>query len=264
MEDKLRFLSLASSSNGNCYYLGNSVYGILIDAGVAMRTLKKRLKDIGVEIEQIHAVFITHEHFDHTKSVGNLTGKHQMPVYATAKVHEGIAGYQMIMKKHVVSNQRYIEYGETITIGEFQITSFPLPHDSQDNSGYVVTYRDKTFTFATDLGCATEMLCRYIAQSNFVLLEANYDENMLKAGNYPEELKQRIAGNNGHLSNRAAAEVLSKHATDRLSHIFLCHLSRENNTFDLALKTVSEAVDNTNVEITVLPHYRATKLFELT
>ena len=262
--DKLRFFSLASSSNGNCYYLGNSVYGILIDAGVAMRTLKKRLKEAGIEIEHIHAVFITHEHFDHTKSVGALTGKHQMPVYATAKVHEGISGYQMIMKKHVLSNRRFIENGETVNIGEFQVTSFSLPHDSIDNSGYAVTWRDKTFTFATDLGSPTDTLCRYIAQSNYILLEANYDEEMLKAGNYTELLKERIAGNNGHLSNRAAAEVLSTYASDRLSHIFLCHLSRENNRPNLAFDTVSEAVGKPNIEINVLPRFKPTKLFELT
>ena len=262
--DKLRFFSLASSSSGNCYYLGNSTHGILIDAGVAIRTLKKRLRDAGIAIEQIHAVFITHEHFDHTKSVGSLTGKHQMPVYATAKVHEGINGYEVIMKKHVLSNRRFIENGETVNIGEFQITSFPLPHDSVDNSGYTVTYQGKTFTFATDLGCATDTLCRYIAQSDYILLETNYDEEMLKAGNYPEQLKERIAGDNGHLSNRTAAEILSKHITDRLSHIFLCHLSRENNMHDLAFKTVAEAINNENIEINVLPRFKPTKLFELT
>jgi len=262
--DKLRFFSLASSSNGNCYYLGNSMYGILIDAGVAMRTIKKRLKDVGIAIEQIHAVFITHEHFDHTKSVGSLTGKHHLPVYATAKVHEGIIGYDVIMKKHVLSNRRFIENGETVHIGEFQVTAFSLPHDSVDNSGYAVTYRDKTFTFATDLGYATDTLCRYIAQSDYILLEANYDDEMLKAGNYTAQLKERIAGNNGHLSNRAAAEVLSKHATDRLSHVFLCHLSQENNTHDLAFKTVSEAINNPTIEIDVLPRFKPTKLFELT
>ena len=260
--DKLRFLSLASSSSGNCYYLGNSMYGILIDAGLAVRTIRRRLKNIGVELEQIYAVFVTHDHFDHIKAIAKLSEKYHLPVYTTSKVHEGINSCYGMTQKLSPHYQHVIENGETVEIGEFRITSFPLPHDSKDNSGYIVNYRDKTFTFATDLGCSTDALCHYVAQSDYLLLEANYDEEMLQTGNYPYLLKQRVGSNSGHLSNRAAAEILATHATERLSRVFLCHLSKENNTPELAFETVSRAIQS-NIEVTVLPRTLPSCLFEL-
>lgn len=259
--DKLRFLSLASGSSGNCYYLGNSMYGILIDAGIGARTIKKRLKDAGIGLEQIYAVFITHDHFDHIKSVGTLGMKYHIPIYSTPKVHGGINSCYGMTEKLTAGCQHFIENDETVEIGEFRITSFPLPHDSSDNSGYIVNYRNKTFTFATDLGCPTESLCRCINQSDYLLLEANYDEDMLHNGKYPYLLKRRVSGDFGHLSNRVAAEIVAAHATERLTHVFLCHLSKENNTPELAFQTVSE-ITNRNIEIVVLPRTAPT-LFEL-
>jgi len=261
--DKLRFLSLASSSSGNCYYLGNSMYGILIDAGIAVRTIKKRLKDIGVGLEQIYAVFVTHDHFDHIKSIGVLGEKYHLPVYTTSKVHDGINSCYGMTEKLTPHCQRIIENGQTVEIGEFRITSFPLPHDSKDNSGYIVNYRNKTFTFATDLGCPTDTLCHYVTQSDYLLLEANYDEEMLQTGRYPYLLKKRVGGDNGHLSNYAAAGILAVYATERLSRVFLCHLSKENNTPELAFETVSQAIKFNNMEIIVLPRTSPTCLFEL-
>jgi phosphoribosyl 1,2-cyclic phosphodiesterase len=260
--DKLRFLSLASGSSGNCYYLGNSMYGILIDAGIAFRTIKKRLKDAGIGLEQIYAVFVTHDHFDHIKSIGVLGEKYHLPVYTTSRVHAGINSCYVMTEKLTPHCRRIIENGQTVEIGEFCITSFYLPHDSKDNTGYIVTYRDKTFTFATDLGCSTDKLCQHVAESNYLLLEANYDEEMLQTGRYPYLLKKRVGGDKGHLSNRAAAEILVKHATERLSRVFLCHLSKENNTPELAFETVSQAI-RPDVELIVLPRTSPTCLFEL-
>ena len=259
--DKLRFISLSSSSNGNCYYLGNSMCGILIDAGIHLRTVRKRLRDVGVELEQIYAVFVTHDHYDHIKAISALGEKHNVPIYTTAKIHEGINNCPGMKKKLSVQYQRIIENGETIETGEFRVTSFPLPHDSAGNSGYVVNYRDKTFTFATDLGCPTDTLRGYIAQSDYLMLEANYDEDMLEKGAYPVFLKRRVASDTGHLSNRAASELLADCATDRLSHLFLGHLSKENNTPNLVLETLSQAV-RSNTEIVVLPRTMPTQLFE--
>ena len=260
--DKLRFLSLASGSSGNCYYLGNSMYGILIDAGIAFRTIKKRLKDAGVGLEQIYAVFVTHDHFDHIKSIGVLGEKYHLPVYTTSKVHAGINSCYVMTEKLTSQCQRTIENGQTVEIGEFRITSFYLPHDSKDNTGYIVNYRGKTFTFATDLGCSTDMLCQCVTESNYLLLEANYDEEMLQTGRYPYLLKKRVGGDNGHLSNRAAAEILVNYATKRLSRVFLCHLSKENNTPELAFETISKAI-RPDVELVVLPRTSPTCLFEL-
>ncbi len=165
-------------------------------------------------------------------------------------------------EKLTPQSQRIIENGQTVEIGEFRITSFQLPHDSKDNTGYMVNYRNKTFTFATDLGCSTDMLCQCVTQSDYLLLEANYDEEMLETGRYPYLLKKRVGGDYGHLSNRAAAEILTNHATERLSRVFLCHLSKENNTPELAFETVAQAI-RPDVELIVLPRTSPTCLFEL-
>jgi phosphoribosyl 1,2-cyclic phosphodiesterase len=260
--DKFRFLSLASGSSGNCYYVGNGMYGLLIDAGIPVRTIKKRLKEAGIGLEQIYAVLITHDHSDHIKSVGTLAEVYHIPVYTTRKVHIGINANYLVTEKLTPRSQQFIENGETIMIGEFQITSFPLPHDASDNTGYVIQYGDKIFTFATDLGHPTDLLCEYVSKSDYVLLEANYDEEMLDTGRYPYMLKKRVSGKYGHLSNRAAAELLANHATKRLSRIFLCHLSKENNTPECALQTVSEVIGN-KTEIIVLPRTVPTELFGL-
>jgi len=238
------------------------MYGILIDAGIGVRTIKKRLKEVGVGLEQIYAVFVTHDHFDHIRSIGVLGEKYHLQVFTTSKVHEGINSCYGVTEKLTPRCQRIIENGETVEVGEFRVTSFPLPHDSRDNTGYVVNYRNKIFTFATDLGCSTDVLCHCVAQSDYLLLESNYDEEMLRTGRYPYLLKRRVAGNNGHLSNRAAAEILATYATERLSRVFLCHLSKENNTPELAFETISQVVQS-NIEITVLPRTSPTCLFEL-
>jgi phosphoribosyl 1,2-cyclic phosphodiesterase len=260
--DNLRFLSLASGSSGNCYFIGNMTCGILIDSGIAVRTIKKRLKDMGIGLDQIYAVLITHDHADHIKSVGVLGEKYHIPVYTTRKVHEGIDSCYVVTEKLTSRCRRFIENGETILIGEFQITSFPLPHDASDNTGYVVKYQDKTFTVATDLGHPTDLLCEYINKSDYVLLEANYDEEMLNKGSYPYMLKKRVGGTHGHLSNRAAAELLANNASERLSKIFLCHLSKENNTPECAFETISKVIGK-NTEVIVLPRTISTELFRL-
>ncbi|HOI27150.1 MAG TPA: MBL fold metallo-hydrolase [Paludibacteraceae bacterium] len=250
--DNLRFFSIASGSSGNCYYLGNSEYGILIDAGVGPRVIKKRLKEIGVEMNRIFAVFVTHDHFDHIKSVATLGEVYHLPIYSTAKVHRGIAFNCKVTEKLSPANKRLIENGQTVEVKDFKVTSFPLPHDSTDNTGYVVEYGDLTFTFATDLGKATDKLCSYIAKSDYLLLESNYDEDMLKNGKYPYMLKQRVASEHGHLSNAEASKAVSSFATNKLKQVFLCHLSKENNIPELALQKVSDGL-KTKTEVTVLP-----------
>jgi len=250
--NKLRFLSIASGSSGNSYYLGNSEYGILIDAGVGPRVIKKRLKEIGVEMDRLFAVFVTHDHYDHIKSVATLGEVYHLPVYSTAKVHRGIAFNCKVTEKLSPANKRLIENGATVEVKGFKVSSFSLPHDASDNTGYVVEYEGLTFTFATDLGEVTDQLCNYIGKSDYLLLESNYDETMLKNGSYPYVLKQRVASNHGHLSNAEASKALATFASNRLKQVFLCHLSKENNTPDLAFQEISNAL-KTTTEVTVLP-----------
>ena len=134
---KIRFISLASGSSGNCYYLGTEKYGILIDAGIGIRTIKKSLKDINVTMDSIRAVFITHDHADHIKAVGHLGEKLNIPVYTTARVHAGInKSYCMTEKLH--GSVRYLEKEEPMQLEDFRIESFEVPHDGTDNVGYCI------------------------------------------------------------------------------------------------------------------------------
>lgn len=234
---KVKFISLASGSSGNCYYIGTDKYGILIDAGIAIRTIKKGLKDAGIGMETIRAVFITHDHADHIKGVGGLGEKLHIPIYTTALVHQGISrSYCMTEKLH--TSARYLEKGQPMQLEDFRIESFEVSHDGTDNVGYCIEIDGKVFSFLTDLGEITPTAASFICKANYLILEANYDNEMLAMGRYPQYLKERIMSKTGHMSNLATAEFIATHYTDRLKHIWLCHLSKDNNHPELAYKTV--------------------------
>ncbi|MDO4181849.1 MAG: MBL fold metallo-hydrolase [Bacteroidales bacterium] len=238
---KIRFISLASGSSGNCYFLGTQTYGILIDAGIGIRTIKKSLKEFGIGLEMIRAVLVTHDHADHIKSVGNLGEKCGIPVYSTQEIHVGI-NKSYCMTEKLSTCVRYLQKEESIVIHDFTITAFEVPHDGTDNVGYCIQADGKTFSFLTDLGHITPTAGEYIRKANYLIVEANYDEEMLKMGPYPKYLKERIAGPNGHMSNRETAQFLAENFSESLKYIWLCHLSKDNNHPELAYKTVEMAL----------------------
>ena len=258
---KVRFISLASGSSGNCYYIGTEKYGILIDAGIAVRTIKKGLKEAGINMEMIRAVFVTHDHADHIKAVGGLGEKLNIPIYTTARIHEGInKSYCMTEKLH--SSVRYLQKQQPMQLEDFRIESFEVPHDGTDNVGYCIEIDGKVFSFLTDLGEITPTAAQYICKANYLILEANYDDSMLQMGPYPQHLKERIAGPNGHMSNHEMADYLSHHFPQRLKHLWLCHLSKDNNHPELAFKTVELAFRQENIivgkDVEVTPLKRTT------
>ncbi|WP_300729872.1 MBL fold metallo-hydrolase [uncultured Bacteroides sp.] len=265
---KIKFLSLGSGSSGNCYYLGTDNYAILIDAGIGIRSIKKTFKDFALNLDKVRAVFVTHDHADHIKAVGHLAGKHNIPIYATPEVHKGINKSYCMTEKLDGQHTRYIHKEETIQIEDFSITCFEVPHDGTDNVGYSVDIDGKNFTFLTDIGHITETAARYIAKANYLILEANYDEAMLQMGPYPQHLKARIAGPNGHMCTRDMAEHLADHFPPALKHLWLCHLSKDNNHPELALKTVEMILRDRNilpgkdVEITALKRTIPTGIYE--
>lgn len=239
---KVWFMSLGSGSSGNCYYLGTDNYGILIDAGIGIRSIKKIFKEAGLNLDQVRAVFVTHDHADHIKAVGHLAGKHNIPVYATLEVHYGISRSYCMTEKLDKKHIRFIEKEETIRVEDFEITGFEVPHDGTDNVGYCITIDGKTFSFLTDIGHITDTAAKYIAKANYLILEANYDEAMLKMGPYPYYLKERIAGPNGHMCNKEMADYIASHLPEGLKYLWLCHLSKDNNHPELAYKTVEMAL----------------------
>lgn len=234
---KIKFISLASGSSGNCYYLGTEKYGILIDAGIGIRTIKKTLKEVQIPMESLRGVFVTHDHADHIKAVGHLGEKLHIPVYTTARIHEGI-NKSYCMTEKLCHSVRYLEKEAPMQLEDFRITSFEVPHDGTDNVGYCVEIDGKTFSFATDLGEITPTAAQYISKANYLIIEANYDEEMLKMGPYPAYLKERISGSTGHMCNMDTAEFLAENIGEHLKYIWLCHLSKDNNHPELAYKTI--------------------------
>lgn len=234
----LKFISFGSGSSGNCYYLFSETEGLLIDTGLGLRTLKKGFHDFGLSLSKVNHILVTHDHADHVKSVGSLSADYHLPVYATHKVHAGINGNYCVRKKVGANEIHYIEKGASFQLGDFTITSFGVPHDSSDNVGYRVVCQGVTFCLMTDVGHVTDEMKPFISEANYLVIEANHDEEMLMQGPYPQYLKDRILGPIGHLSNKDCAIAIAEHATPDLRHVWLCHLSEENNHPELARKTV--------------------------
>ena len=234
----LKFISFGSGSSGNCYYLYTETDGLLIDAGIGVRTLKKHFKNYGLQITNVHHLLITHDHADHIKSVGSISNDYSVSVYTTHAVHNGIENNYCVRKKINNGCVKVIEKDKTFQLGDFKITPFEVPHDSSDNVGYKIEHDGIIFVLMTDIGHITDDMHKYIGEANYLVIEANHDEEMLSNGPYPAHLKVRILGPNGHLSNSECGNALAEYATPELKHVWLCHLSEENNHPVLAQKTI--------------------------
>ena len=243
----LNFISFGSGSSGNCYMLYTEDDGLLIDAGIGIRTLKKHFQDYGLDIGQVKQILVTHDHADHVKSVGKISTDCNLPVYATREVHQGIIQNYCVRKKISSINAKYIEKNTPFQLGDFNITAFSVPHDSVDNVGYRIEREGVVFCLITDAGHVTDEMKSFISEANYLVIEANHDTEMLFNGPYPDYLKERVNGPTGHLSNRLCGEALVENATPRLRHVWLCHLSQENNHPELARKTVEMILHNSGI-----------------
>jgi len=265
----LRFISFGSGSSGNSYYLFTETDGILIDAGLGIRTLKKDFREYGLHFDRINAILVTHDHADHIKAVGMMSTEYDVNVYATPEVHEGILSNYCVTKKVTPQHRKGIEKNRPFKVGPFKITAFEIPHDSRDNVGYCIEYENITFCIMTDVGHVTDEMKTYIGKANYLVMEANHDEEMLKQGPYPEFLKQRILSLKGHLSNTDCGKAIAENATQNLKHVWLCHLSEENNHPEMAKKTVEHVlrsygiVPGKDFQITVLKRKQPTGIEEL-
>ena len=266
----LRFISFGSGSSGNCYYLFTETEGLMIDIGVGIRTLKKHFRDYGLSLSSIHHVCITHDHADHIKSVGSISHEYHLPIYATAKVHAGIDRNYCVQRKLTTDSRRVITIGEPTQIGCFHVTPFSVPHDATENVGYQIEAEGITFCIITDAGSVTDEMCTYISRADYLVIEANHDVEMLAQGPYPQHLKNRILSAAGHLSNHACAVAIAENMKESLKHVWLCHLSEENNHPELARKTVETItrqygiVVGKDFELEVLKRNTPTGIYTLT
>lgn len=244
----IKFVSLASGSSGNCYYLADSHSAILIDAGIGARTIRKRLKDLGLDFGSVRALLLTHDHSDHVRGAGAIGEKHFIPVYATREVFKGVERCYTMNPK-CKGSAVYIEKEVPFQLGGFKITPFAVPHDSNDCVGYSIEVEGMRFCIATDVGYLTDTIIRHLTEAEYLVLESNYDDMMLQMGHYPAHLKARIKGEGGHLSNRETADFLQQHYSPQWKYVWLCHLSKENNLPELAYKEVEQRLAEIRVRV---------------
>ncbi len=242
----LKFISFGSGSSGNCYYLSNGQDAIIIDAGVGIRAVKKNFLKYGINPAKIKAILVTHDHMDHSRTVGALSRLLNVKVYSSAEVLKKLnwARLSRVEPDACVA----VDEEETFCVGSMEITPFRLPHDAVDNYGYSISDQGQVFTVMTDVGKPTDNVSKYIGCSDYLVLEADYDDDMLAANpRYEKKLKERIKGGKGHLSNRQAAQVLLENYHEGLQSVWLCHLSEENNTPELARTTVARFLGDNGI-----------------
>ena len=237
------FCSLYSGSNGNCLLVETDECKILIDAGESAKKIELALSNYGTNISDIDAILITHEHSDHTKSLGTLSKKYDIPVYANKETWEA-----MPEQKNKISekNQKLYTPNRQFKFKDLEIKAFKIPHDAANPCGFSITNNGKKISVAIDLGHIDKTVVSNIKNSCFALIEANYDLNVLKYSRYPYYLKNRISGPKGHLSNEDTGKLISSLRSYGLNHVMLGHLSKENNFPELAYKSVMEEVMNSN------------------
>ncbi len=237
----VKFISLSSGSNGNCYYIGDEQTAFLIDAGIGPRTIKKRLSEHNISIESIKFVLVTHDHIDHIKSLGIMADRLNLPVYATEKLHRSLSVHFCTRGKLSGCARKTI-LEEAFEYEGVKIIPFEVPHDATQTVGYHIDFHGVKFTFITDVGNITENVIKYSSMANVLIIESNYDLDMLLHGGYTPELKLRITKGNGHLSNEQCASVIRRVCHPQMEAIFLCHLSENNNTPELARREISKAL----------------------
>jgi phosphoribosyl 1,2-cyclic phosphodiesterase len=243
---KLDFCSLSSGSSGNCYYLGNEFHGILIDAGISGSSIRRTLKKLSISMQTIMGVMITHNHIDHVRGLYQLTRKNSLPAFTTPKIWKSI-----LSPKNNISIDCIREIGlqQKFHVAGFDIEAFPVFHDAPETIGFHICAGNKKITIVTDLGHICQTAAHYIRAANLLVIESNYDEQMLMNGNYPEYLKTRIQSDRGHLGNHQTSAFLADNISDDLNHICLAHLSKNNNTPERALQTLQQTLSDRGISL---------------
>lgn len=238
----LKFICFGSGSSGNCYYLNLDGHGLLIDEGLGVRTFRKRFADYGLSLAEVKAVLLTHDHADHAKGVGALAMQFGWPVYALPEVFAGLLRNRFLTKKVPAALSHNLEAGKRLSLGPFTAEPFIVPHDSAGCCGFSIDCGERRFCLITDAGHVTDDMRRHLSSAHYVVLESNYDALMLRNGPYPPRLKRRIEGEQGHMDNADAASLLANSLSPLARHVWLCHLSEENNRPHIALAAATDAL----------------------
>lgn len=236
----LRFSILASGSTGNSMVLDNQKVKILIDAGLSMKKIEQLLEERETGCKEIEAIFVTHEHSDHIKGLGAIARKYHLPVYANEKTWLEL---DRQIGEIAEQQRKVFATGDVIEFDSLKVESYGISHDAADPVGYCFYEGGQKLSLATDLGYVSSKVKEKICDSDVLILESNHDVEMLRVGRYPWNVKRRILGDLGHLSNEAAGEALCELMSQRTRRIYLAHLSRDHNMLDLAKLTVQHVLE---------------------
>jgi phosphoribosyl 1,2-cyclic phosphodiesterase len=237
---------LASGSKGNAIYVSDEKTAILVDAGLSAIEVERRLRSRDINPDALDAIVVSHEHTDHVQSVGVLSRRFRLPVYIN-ELTLMVAGPQL----GCLHETRKFQRGAPFHIGSLSIHPFAVCHDAVDPVGFTIKDGAAKIGIATDLGVATQLVSHHLKGCRLVVLEANHDRKMLEEGRYPWELKQRIRGRLGHLSNEASRDLLSGVFSPHLEHVVVAHMSETNNQPGTALACLREAVGRDAVRFTL-------------
>ena len=248
--------SLNSGSNGNCFYIGNNTESILVDAGISCREIEKRMDRSGLLMENVKGIFVSHEHSDHISGLSQVAKKFNLPVYITQTT---LTNSRLCLDKQVI---RSFTAFEPINIGSLAITAFPKFHDASDPYSFTISSNSVKIGVYTDIGRPCHNLVAQFSECHAAFLEANYDDKMLDSGSYPFYLKKRIRGGYGHLSNEQALDLFKAYRPPFMTHLFLSHLSKNNNCPDL-LNNLFKNHSN-GVKIIIAPRHEETAVYHIT
>lgn len=267
MSSSIRFKSFSSGSCGNCYFIGifgesprRCEAGVLIDAGVSPRRLKKELQYEGLCFDDFGAVLVTHDHMDHIRSLGSFCKHIGKPVWTSERLYRALC-FNPLTRDWIGDFRQPMAPGtwNEIIPGRIRARCFTVPHDATETVGYAILLDGFKFVIMTDIGRMTEEALGLARQADVVVVESNYDPEMLRLGPYPPDLQARIRGGHGHLSNQECAEAIGAFNHEGLRHIFLCHLSEHNNTPELAYAESSRAASG--VPLAPLPRQTASPMY---
>jgi phosphoribosyl 1,2-cyclic phosphodiesterase len=247
--------SLNSGSNANCYYVGNNQEAVLVDAGLSCRETEKRMKELGLSMQNVKGLFISHEHADHITGLPGISKKYQLPVYITDKTYQNCS---VPVEDHLL---RTFHPTKPVVTGELCVIPFRKSHDASDPHSFMISGCGVNVGIITDIGYACKRVMKYFSQCHAAFLEANYCEDMLENGGYPYHLKQRIRGDEGHLSNAQALELFQHYRSPELQLLILSHLSKNNNKPELVEKLFIPHAGKT--KIVVASRYAASEVFEV-
>ena len=245
---------IASGSKGNCCYIETQQAKILIDIGLNSLTTERKLKEKNIDPDEIDAILITHTHKDHVEGLRVFNKKHKAKAYLTEIMYKEL--------NQELTNYEFID--NKLEIKDLTITTIKTSHDAEDSNGYIIESENKSLVYITDTGYINIKNHKLLKNKTIYVLESNHDVEMLMNNpNYPYHLKQRILGDKGHLSNKDSSYYLKKFIGKDTKHIILAHLSEHNNTDELALKTLTETLEDNNIDIKIAHQEKQTELIEV-